>query len=352
YDKLILIIKNLIDKGILVNEFSKLIKSDNKTFILNTDQSSIINLLNKEIILKKPQYLGDINKYLSELSIQINIFLSEGINSENLIMNKGTKIYGTNISITLDDNNPYNVFNAHPDHKNTGGYISYGVKTEDEWLKIYEKTFSLLKKVDTGIYSELNKIIKKIIPLGTSVGVHNSASYKEAIGHLYLGYTISSDMPEINNLEAIIHESSHNKLNLIMQFDEVVLNTKEEIYYSAIRPDARHIYGVFIGYHAFAPTMYIIMKAYYEGFFGENKYWLEKIVLYHIKTKFLQKVIKKYAKLTPLGEEISKEIDFVISNMDILLKKLNPGVDIISRAKDLQIKHFNEVNLNYPYLKY
>lgn len=352
YDKLILIIKNLIDKWILVNEFSKLIKSDNKTFILNTDQSSIINLLNKEIILKKPQYLWDINKYLSELSIQINIFLSEWINSENLIMNKWTKIYWTNISITLDDNNPYNVFNAHPDHKNTWWYISYWVKTEDEWLKIYEKTFSLLKKVDTWIYSELNKIIKKIIPLWTSVWVHNSASYKEAIWHLYLWYTISSDMPEINNLEAIIHESSHNKLNLIMQFDEVVLNTKEEIYYSAIRPDARHIHWVFIWYHAFAPTMYIIMKAYYEWFFWENKYWLEKIVLYHIKTKFLQKVIKKYAKLTPLWEEISKEIDFVISNMDILLKKLNPWVDIISRAKDLQIKHFNEVNLNYPYLKY
>jgi len=49
-------------------------------------------------------------------------------------------------------------------------------------------------------------------------------------------------MPEINNLEAIIHESSHNKLNLIMQFDEVLLNTREEIYYSAIRPDARHIH--------------------------------------------------------------------------------------------------------------
>jgi HEXXH motif-containing protein len=48
-------------------------------------------------------------------------------------------------------------------------------------------------------------------------------------------------MPEINNLEALIHESSHNKLNLLMQFDPIVLNDMQEKYYSAIRPDARHI---------------------------------------------------------------------------------------------------------------
>jgi HEXXH motif-containing protein len=54
--------------------------------------------------------------------------------------------------------------------------------------------------------------------------MHNSASYKECIGHLYMGYTIDSDKPEINNLEAIIHESSHNKLNLLLHFDPIVLN--------------------------------------------------------------------------------------------------------------------------------
>ncbi|MBT3728682.1 hypothetical protein HOF65_01215 [bacterium] len=45
--------------------------------------------------------------------------------------------------------------------------------------------------------------------------------------------------PEINNLEAIIHESSHNKLNLILQFDPLLLNPRIEKYYSSIRPDAR-----------------------------------------------------------------------------------------------------------------
>jgi HEXXH motif-containing protein len=51
-----------------------------------------------------------------------------------------------------------------------------------------------------------------------------------------------------------------------MQFDPLMTNNYEEKYYSAIRPDARHIHGVFLGYHAFAPTMYIVMKAYKNGY--------------------------------------------------------------------------------------
>ena len=61
-----------------------------------------------------------------------------------------------------------------------------------------------------------------------------------------MGYTIDSEFPEINILEALIHESSHNKLNLLMHFDEVILNEKDEKYYSPYRPDARHIHGIYL----------------------------------------------------------------------------------------------------------
>lgn len=206
--------------------------------------------------------------------------------------------------------------------------------------------------MDEWIYDELNQIITKIIPLWTAKWMHNSASYKECVGHLYMWYTIDAGTPEINNLEAIIHESSHNKLNLLLQFDPIVLNDKVEKYYSAIRPDARHIHWVFLGYHAFAPTMYIVMKAYRDWFLWNDKMWLEKIVLYYIKTKFLQKVIKKYAILTDLWKEISEEIDYVITKMDVLFKEINPSSEIIKRVKERQMQHFSEVNTNYPQLEY
>jgi HEXXH motif-containing protein len=108
-----------------------------------------------------------------------------------------------------------------------------------DWMQVYTKTFKLLKKIDSGIYDELNSIIEQIIPFGTARNVHNSASYKECIGQIYLGYTLCDSQPEVHILEALIHESSHNKLNLLLHFDPLLKNPYEEKYYSAIRPDAR-----------------------------------------------------------------------------------------------------------------
>jgi len=316
--------------------------------LLNPDQSTLINFLIFNFENRANNFFIEQGK----LENEIDIFLLEWIKSSKLSMNQWQKIAGTSVRLSIIDNNPYNILEAHPDHKTTGWTLWWGEKSEKEWLKVYEKTFNLLKKVDEWIYDELNQIIKKIIPLGTARSLHNSASYKECVGHLYMWYTINADLPEINNLEAIIHESSHNKLNLLMQFDPIILNDKKEKYYSAIRPDARHIHWVFLGYHAFAPTMYIVMKAYRDGFLWEDKLWLEKIVLYHIKTKFLQRVIKKHAKLTKLWQEISQEIDHVILLMDALIIELNPSVEIKLIAKRNQIEHFNSVNKNYPYLEY
>jgi len=342
YNKLIKDLKEIQKENKSIN-INKLLKTENKHFILDADISSLI----QSIILDNNL------ESLKKLKKEIDIFLKEWINSNNLTMNKWQKIAWTNIKLTDRDNNPYAMFEAHPHHKQYWATAwNWWKKSEQEWLNIYEKTFNLLKDLDEWIYDELNQIITKIIPLWTAEWTHNSASYKECIWHLYMWYTIDSWQPEINNLEAIIHESSHNKLNLIKQFDPLMTNDYTEKYYSAIRPDARHIHWVFLWYHAFAPTMYIIMKAYKEWHLWTWWMWLDKIVLYYIKTKFLQKIVKKYWKLTKIWEEISQEIDYVISLMDKLFKEINPSKEIILKAKEKQKKHFEQVNKNYPQLEY
>ena len=345
YEKLIWFLDKIKDKynNEIWKEIEDLLKKQNRDFILNADISSLI----QSIIID-----NNIDS-LKKLKKEINIFLTEWISSPNLTQNKWDKILWTNIRLTDIDNNPYASFEAHPDHiKEWAVSWNWWKKDKKYWLSSYEKSFDLLKKLDEWIYDELNQIITKIIPLGTSLYKHNSASYKECIGHLYMWLTLNSIAPEVNNLEAIIHESSHNKLNLILQFDPIVLNKIEYKYYSAIRPDARHLQWVFLGYHAFAPTMYIIMKAYISWILWNDEVWLDKIVLYYIKTKFLQKVIKKYAKLTEIWKEISNEIDYVISLMDKLFKEINPSKQTILNAKKQQTFHFSEVNKNYPNLKY
>jgi len=354
YNLLLDRLEKLAKNWYLKNKIGLLLENKYKReFIMNADNSSVINYLYLELVEWLPQFLWDIEKYKNIFKNEIEIFLKQWINSANLTMNKWQKIAWTNIRLTSFDNSPYSKKEAHPEHiKEWAISWNWWEKKQDDWLVIYKKSFDLLKDLDEWIYDELNQIITKIIPLWTARWKHNSASYKEAIGHLYMWYTINSSSPEINNLEAIIHESSHNKLNLLFQFDPIVLNTKEEIYYSAIRPDARHIHWVFLGYHAFAPTMYIIMKAYKDWHLWNDSMWFNKIVLYYIKTKFLQKVIKKYAKLTDLWKKISNEIDYVISLMDDLLKQLKPTKEQLLNARKIQEQHFQSVNKNYPYLKY
>lgn len=350
YDKLTSDLKILSEWWVLTEEISKLLETENRDFILNPDQSSIINLLYNEYILDKKQDTIDKSIYINRFKKEINTFLDWDY--ENLMMNTWPKIPTTEIKLTTKDYNPYNSFEAHPEHHLNWWVLWYWERDEKEWLEVYTKTFEILKKLDEWIYDELNQIIDKIIPLWTARWLHNSASYKECIWHLYMWYTIDTNTPEINILEAIIHESSHNKLNLIMQFDKIVLNDYEEKYYSAIRPDARPIIWVFLWYHAFAPTMYIVMKAYVNWIFWDDKNWYEKIIVYYLKTKFLQRTIKKYAILTELWKEISDEIDFVITKMDWLIREMKPSTEALLKARSIQNQHFEQVNQKYPNLVY
>lgn len=350
YKKLIQLLEWYIATKLIEWNITKILeKKDSKSFILNTDISSLICYIEYQ---QSNNEIDEVNKTANILQKEIQCFLEKGIDSKQLTMNAWEFINNTNIRLSHIDNNPYAQYNFHPDHASDDVWIGWWKLSQKQWLENYSATFELLKSLDEGIYDELNQIITKIIPFWTAKGVHNSWSYKDAIGHLYLGYTIDSDFPEINNLEAIIHESSHNKLNLIMQFDPIVLNNRDEIYYSAIRPDARPIIWVFLWYHAFAPTMYILMKAYVDWTLVDKEYWLWKIVLYYMKTKFLQKVIKKHANLTEIWREISDEIDYVIEKMDGLYSKINPSKSVVIEAKNAQIEHFKSVNRQYPFLVY
>ena len=350
YKKLISDLKDLSKSWFLTYKINKLLsKSDNRDFIMSPDQSSIINLSYLERIKKSTKWLN-IDLYESKFEKELDLFLDG--QTDKLIMNMWDKIWSTDIKLTTIDNDPFNNIDAHPDHRANGWVLWWWEAKKEDWLEVYEKTFLLLKKLDEWVYDELNQIIKKIIPLWTWKWLHNSASYKECVGHLYMWYTIDSFKPELNNLEAIIHESSHNKLNLLLQFDPCVLNDKQEKYYSPFRPDARHIHGVFLAIHAFVPTIYMLMVAYKKWFIWDDDHWLEKLVLYYIKNKITWKVLRKHAKFTELWEEIMQEVKYVMGLCDELFKEINPDKVFILRAKQRQIEHFNEVNRNYPILEY
>ena len=349
YLKLVSDLKILSKTLYLREKINELLSIENKEFILSPDQSSVINLLYLEKIKNISSGL-DIKKYENKFEEELDLFLAWKYSK--LVMNMWDKIQDTKIKLTLIDNNPYWEFEAHPDHHNTWWIKWLWEVSLSNWLKIFNKTFNLLKKVDIDTYDELNQIIKKIIPFWTSKWLHNSASYKECIWHLYMGYTIDSKNPAINNLEAIIHESSHNKLNLIMQFDNLILNDKKETYYSPYRPDARHMHWVYLWVHAFIPTIYIILKAYSKWFLWDDIHLLEKLFLYYLKNKISLKVLNKYGNFTILWKEIIEEMFYVMNLTNDLISSINIPQKIKTNANSSLKKHFFQVNKNYSILKY
>lgn len=259
-----------------------------------------------------------------------------------------TKIYLTDM-----DNNPHNTLVDHPDQEEgENGMMWWWEKTPQQWKEVFSQAFEVLAKTNEDFFHELNSMIQKIVPMKTAEDVHNSASYKGCIGTLYLWYTTKSLYPEIDILEALIHESSHNKLNLIMQSEKLLFNDTTLKYYSPYRPDARHVLGVFLWVHAIIPTVYVMLEAVEKGYITHEQY-IEKVVLYHIKNKLWYRVLQKHAQFSNSWKKVFDELGKVLLICDkkirenTVIQKCNLQV-IQYRAKE----HFLNVKENYPYVQY
>jgi len=339
FQKLREMFRNLDFSWDIKRDFFKLTEERQKHFLSKADILTLIH------------YIGEFWRIelTTQLEKEFQYFLDG--QEDKCTYSLGNTIPWTNIKLTIFDNNPQNDKSNHPNHK-AWTMITWWERSEEEWLWVYKKSLTLLKDVNPEFYNELNFIIQKIVPFGTSKRVHNSCSLRESIGVLYLWYTIDQDQPELNILEAIIHESSHNKLNLIMQSQKLILNDKTLKYYSPYRPDARHIYGVYLWVHAIVPTIHTMIQAV-EKWYVTETWWLEKILLYHLKNKIGMKVLRKYAKCSELWYTIMDELDEVMKLCDSMVAKSVKFKGVNIQNVQIQAKnHFLEVQKNYRHLEY
>jgi len=313
-----------------------------KKFLLHPNVSSIINFISWN------QHSNDIYYYQRILEWFLAKFISQNYNYDFSV---NSNKLNNNITLTPLAINPYSWNDSHPDHEDNilWSYWDFEVK---DWISIINASLQILEVVDEGFHSEISLIIKEIVPLWTSETLNNSWSYKWCIGVLYVWLLTWVKDPEIFALESIIHEYSHTKLNLVMTFDGVIACDWKAQYYSAIRPDARPISWVFLWYHAFAPTLLIIIKAFISWFIKDKKSWEERIALYYFKLKFLQKTIKKHAHFSLIWKDINFELDYTVSEIDDLYSKIWVSKSTIMKVYVWQKNHFQEVNTKYNNLKY
>ncbi len=287
--------------------------------------------------------IKDIPKHQDQLKQKYKLFLEDPIGFRG---DTADKIPGTDIIITPNADNPAEENVWHPDHE----WISiwYWNKSKEEWKALFSESFSILKSVSPGFMSEVNTLLRKVIAFGVSHKVHNSWSNNHIIGHILMSYPTWMSNPEFAILEAILHEYNHNKINLIMKTDPLILNDRRRLYYSPYRPDARHIPWIYLGIHALAWAFWVILHAQVKWIIVLWDVWLEKAILYVLKNWLSLQILDKYAVLTPLGKEILEEMRQVHRECLEFIKLSGATNENISKAKNSLVDHFKKVQEEFP----
>jgi len=202
------------------------------------------------------------------------------------------------IDFLEDDRNPFNVNNDHPDAENFSAYDLGGIAKE-RWVEQFRDAYGLIKKNVPEIYEDIYYFLDAIVPHGYVKGKQNSSSYSKSPGILYLSYTDSDAI----QAEAIIHEAHHTIFNIINWKHGLLDNDMTLKYYSAYRPDARHMKGCLIGLHAFAAV-----QNFYCKLLENDHKFVEKFFFSYLKNEKAIGVIEKYADFTETGRLLFQDI--------------------------------------------
>ena len=303
------------------------------------------------LLIEKNENLEAIRQSKVYIEAEWKRFQKDGIDA--LLSKKGKKIPWTNILLTENDYTPGGVARInHPSQKDGEKVSWFSTIDEQDWLTLYAKVFDTLRAIDPWFYSEITQVLQKIVPIGISKDSHNSGSFSDCIGHIYMSYPIWRLDPVIAVLEAVIHEYNHNKLHIIKISDPLITNSWEEIYYSPYRPDARHLNGIYAWLHALTAVIFVMFSWLDRWAILYDESLVLKSILYFMKDAASIRVLEKYGNFTELGLELLKEMKELQNSTLELIKKQNYSRALLDSATYECRKHFIEAQKNNKVLIY
>jgi HEXXH motif-containing protein len=152
------------------------------------------------------------------------------------------------VSLSTFDDNPLAAMEAHPDK--SGNAASLGDRSIDAWQSAIEGALAIVAAHLPSTREEMELTLQRIVPVGYDAERHLSASYREAIGTIY----VSLHPDPMTMAEALVHEHQHTKLNAALAQDEILLDALEPRFASPVRPDLRPLLGILLAVHAFVPV--------------------------------------------------------------------------------------------------
>lgn len=160
--------------------------------------------------------------------------------------------------LALHDNNPLAMTEAHPDKE--GNALSLGGRTAEAWVSALDDARAMCRDVLPELAAEHAQLLATVVPVGFEPEKSLSASYREAIGVVYV--TLH---PKPGILaEALIHEVQHTKLNLLL-WSDALLHDDGVLVPSPVRPDPRPLLGVLLAVHAFLPVAQMHLELLAKG---------------------------------------------------------------------------------------
>jgi HEXXH motif-containing protein len=202
------------------------------------------------------------------------------------------------------DHNPIAAFEAHPDK--AGNPVDLGGRPEEEWIAILEQAFARIARFMPGMFAEMGTMLHQVIPVGYDTVRHLSASYREAVGTIYL--TLHPSVMIMT--EAVIHEFQHNKFNVSAYSAEYLANAFSPLYKSPIRPDPRPLWGILLAVHAFLPVaeLYRRMRDAGDPQAGQPDS-ARRLSELDLKNHEGMDMLRAHAQFTPAGRALFDELE-------------------------------------------
>jgi len=198
------------------------------------------------------------------------------------------------------DNNPERMRDAHPDKE--GNAIDLGDREASEWVSALREALRLVGDHLPDLRREMSLALTLLVPVGFDPVKHLSASYRQAIGTVYL--TLHPN--PVVMAEALVHEHSHAKINALVELDAVLNNHWEKTFPSPYRPDPRPMMGVLLGAHAFVAVERFLERVGDPSFEGH----LDDL---RRKNREAVRTLVADARPTPVGAGLIGELERLVA---------------------------------------
>lgn len=223
------------------------------------------------------------------------------------------------------DPNPIADFEEHPEK--AGNHVDLGGRAATEWVRILEQSFALVQRFLPREYAEMVLMLHQVIPVGFDERRHLSASYREALGTVYL--TLHPNL--MTMAEAVIHEFQHNKFNVASHSAAFISNAFHPLYKSPVRPDPRPLWGIMLAVHAFLPVAELYRRMRDAGHpLAAHPDFERRMSDIDLKNHEGMEMLRANAVFTPAGRAMFDELEQLEQRH--LNERVAQGLDITPTA--------------------